>query len=199
MPNGRYAVIADDGTVAGHEHFRCAPGPMGWRYVGEIDQETEEVELVDLAVDRDWRIARLRIHTGGHDLVLEPRGSALVGHQDGQVVKFPYGPEHHLSYLSPATSAVTCRRLADTAEIDVLRFAGRTLEPAHARHRYERHGEEETDTPAGRFLATRWTFTDLGVGQAADLWLAGDTIVRYERRFTLEWYEAGVSGVAPVD
>jgi hypothetical protein len=200
MPNGRYAVLDDDGSVAGRERFRSAPGPMGWRYFSEIDDETdpEHREVVDVAVDRDWRIARTRIYTGDHDLLLEPRGSTLRGYLDGREIELPFGPGDHLDYFTPATNAITCRRLGATSEVDVLYLAPRTLEPTRERQRYDLHGPEDIETPAGRFLATRWTFTDLASGWTADLWMAGDTVVKYERLFELEWYEPGASGVGPI-
>jgi hypothetical protein len=201
MPEGRYALLADDGAVNAHEYFRCAPGPGGWRYFGEVawaEDPDGPRNVVDLAVDRDWRIARLRLHTADHDLLLEPRGSALVGYLDGLQVEFPFGRDDHLAHLTPATSAVSCRRLGNTSEIDVLHIAPDTLEPSRERHRYEHHGTGSVDTPSGRFLADHWTFTDLGTDLSADLWVAGDTVVRYERRLTLEGYEAGASGVAPL-
>ena len=53
-------------------------------------------------------------------------------------------------------------------------------------------------TPVGTFEATRWTFTSLDSGWTSDLWIAGDTVVRYDRLFTLEEYEPGASGVPSI-
>ena len=53
-------------------------------------------------------------------------------------------------------------------------------------------------TPVGTFEATRWTYTSLDSGWTTDLWIAGDTVVRYDRLFTLEEYEPGASGVPPI-
>jgi hypothetical protein len=200
MPNGRYAVLDGSGVLAGHEAFRSAHGPLGWRYLGEIDDENDpgRRETVDVAVDEAWRIVRLSIDTGEHRLLLEPRDGALAGLVDGHEVEIPYAADDHLDYFTPATNAISCRRLAETAEIDVVYLAPRTLDITRERQRYDRHDEEEVQTPVGRFRATRWTFTDLGSGWSADLWLAGVTVVRYDRLFTLEWYEAGASGPAPI-
>ena len=195
MPTGRYTVLGDDGAPAGTEDFRCAPGPMGWRYFSEI--QTDHREIFDVAVDRDWRVARVRIDTGDHDILLEPRGDALIGYHDRREIEIPYGPETHLDYFTPATNAITCRRLDRTAEIDVVYLARGTLEPSTVRQRYERHGTAPVQTPAGVFNATRWTFTSLDDGWTSDLWTAGDTVVKYVNLFDLETYEAGASGVAP--
>jgi hypothetical protein len=195
MPTGRYTVLGDDGASAGTEDFRCAPGPMGWRYFSDV--RTDHHEIVDIAVDRDWRIARVRIDTGEHDILLEPRGDTLAGYRDHQEIEIPYGPQMHLDYFTPATNAITCRRLGSGAEIEVVYLALATLEPSVVRQRYELHGQELVRTPVGTFEADRWTFTALDSGWTADLWVAGDTVVRYERLFDLVAYEAGASGVVP--
>ena len=68
------------------------------------------------------------------------------------------------------------------------------LVAARGGERYEHISDEQVETPAGRFAATRWRFTDIGTGWTSDLWVAGDVVVRYDRLFTLETYEAGASG-----
>ena len=73
-----------------------------------------------------------------------------------------------------------------------------TLEPHVVRQRYELHGEERVDTQVGAFTATRWTYTALDSGWMADLWCAQDVVVRYDRIFRLERYEAGASGPRPI-
>ena len=196
MPEGRYAVSDGEGSVVGSEGFRCAPGPMGWRYFSEVDiaDPAPHHETIDIAVDATWRIARLRIDTGSHDILLEPQGDALTGYRDREPIEIPYGPDLHLDYFTPATNAITCRRLDATTESDVVVLAPVTLEPERVRQRYVRHGEEVVETPVGRFGATRWTFVALESGWTADLWVAGDTVVRYETLFELERYEPGASG-----
>ena len=69
-----------------------------------------------------------------------------------------------------------------------------TLTPSRVRQRYERLGFETVATPAGRFEADRWRFTDVASGWTAGLWLAGDVVVAYERLFELAWYEPGANG-----
>ena len=196
MPTGRYTVLGDDGAPSGTEDFRCAPGPMGWRYFSDI--RTDHHEIVDIAVDRDWRIARLRIDTGEHDILLEPRGDTLTGYRDRREIEIPYGPQMHLDYFTPATNAITCRRLTETTEIEVVYLEPVTLEPTVVRQRYELSGPERVTTPVGMFEATRWTFTSLDSGWTTDLWIAGDTVVQYDGLFSLAEYEPGASGVPPI-
>jgi hypothetical protein len=200
VPAGRYAVLREEGAQEGTEEFRCAPGPMGWRYFSDIET-TEPVphhEIVDVVVDESWRPVRLRVDTGAHRLWLEAAGDRLTGERDGERIESPWHPAMHLDYLSPAFNAVTCRRLDATTEIEVIFVQPFTLEPVVERQRYDLLGEEEVDTPAGAFAATRWHFTSLGSGWNADLWVAADVVVAYERLFRLEWYEAGASGPQPL-
>jgi hypothetical protein len=196
----RYEVSDGHGRAVGTEVLRCAPGPMGWRSFSEIEttDPTPHHEIVDIAVDADWRIARVRIDTGEHDILLEPRGDVLIGYRDHEPIEIPWSAELHLDYFTPTTNAVTVHRLGATTEIDVVYLAPVTLEPSRVRQRYERIGGEDVDTPAGRFAAARWRFTALDSGWTGDLWVAGDVVVAYEGLFTMETYEAGVSGVHPI-
>jgi hypothetical protein len=200
MPAGAYSVLRQDGSVEGTEEFRCAPGPVGWRYFSEVDtaEPVPHHETIDVAVDAGWRPVRLRVDSSAHQLLLEAGGDRLTGWRDGESIETPWHPEMHLDYLSPAFNAVTCRRLGATAEIEVIFVQPYTLEPVVERQRYDLLGEEEVDTPAGAFAATRWHYTSLGSGWNADLWVAADVVVAYERLFRLEWYEAGASGPQPL-
>ena len=200
MPFGRYTVLGDDAEPVGTEEFRCAPGPMGWRYFAEIrtGDPVPHHETLDVAVDADWRIARVRIQNPGHEVLLEPGPGVLAGWRDRKPVEITYGPETHLDVFTPATNAISVRRLTETAEIDVVYLAPYTLEPSRVRQRYERIGEERVETPVGAFDAARWRFTALESGWTSDLWVAGDIVVRYERLFSLEWLDPGASGPVPV-
>ncbi|MGH2640660.1 MAG: hypothetical protein ACRDGO_03060 [Actinomycetota bacterium] len=200
MPSGRYSVRGRSGDVVGTEDFRCAPGPMGWRYVSEIerDEPTPHRETVDVVVDASWRIVRTRIETGSHTLLLEARGDALEGLRDGQKVEMAWGPEMHLDYLSPAFNAITAQRLEGTSEIDVLYLEPVTVEPVPMRQRYELIRRESVETPPGTFLAARWGYTALTTGWTSDLWVADDVVVRYDRAFELIAYQPGASGPFPM-
>jgi hypothetical protein len=200
MPAGAYSVLASDGSVEGTEDFRCAPGPVGWRYFSEVDtaEPVPHHETIDVAVDANWRPVRLRVDSGAHQLLLEADGDRLTGFRDRQPIERPWHPEMHLDYLSPAFNAITCRRLTASAEIEVVFVDPYTLEPHVMHQRYEAHGGEEVETPVGTFVAARWTYTDLDSGWTSELWCAQDVVVRYERLFRLERYEAGASGPRPV-
>lgn len=199
MPAGRYAVLGDDGARIGTEEFRCAPGPMGWRYFSDVQTSdpTPHLETIDVVVNADWRPVRFRADTGEHAILLETQSDALTGFRDRIAIELPWGPAMHLDYLTPATNLITTKRIADTAEIDVVYLAPVTMEPTLERQRYELLGHEEIDTPVGRFASTRWRYTSLDDGWTSDLWVAGDVVVRYDRLFELEWYDPGASGPQP--
>jgi hypothetical protein len=196
MPAGRYVIIGDDGDPVGTETFRCAPGPAGWRYVSDV--ETEEHgrhrEVVDVVVDAAWRIARVRLDSGEHRLMLEPIDGHLSGRRDEEDIEVDWGPDDHLDYLTPATNLITIRRLSGTSDIDVVYLAPFSMEASRVRQRYELAGPEEVETPVGRFDANRWTYTSLDSGWSSDLWVAGDLVVRFDRIFELVEYEPGAHG-----
>jgi hypothetical protein len=200
VPAGRYAVRGRSGDVVGTEDFRCAPGPMGWRYVSEIEREepASHRETVDVATDADRLIVRARIETGSHSILLEPRHGSLVGVRDGDDVEIGWGPEMHLDYLTPAFNAITAMRLDATSEIEVVYLEPVTLEPRHMWQRYELLGVDRVETPVGAFESDRWRYTALESGWTSELWVAGDVVVRYDRAFELIDYEAGASGPVPM-
>ena len=189
-----------NGGPVGTEEFRCAPGPMGWRYFSEIStsEPTQHEEVVDLITDADHLPVRTRIFTGDHELLLAVEGDVLRGFRDGTAIEVPWDARRHLDYLSPAYNAVTGMRLTETTEIDVVFIVAVTLEPIDERQRYELLADEEVDTPVGRFAARRWRYTSLSSGWTRDLWIAGDVVVRYDDLFTLESYDPGASGPVPV-
>ena len=200
MPSGRYAVRGRGGDVVGTEDFRCAAGPVGWRYFSEIqrDEPTPHTEIVDVVVDDAWRIVRTRIETGEHSILLEPRDGSLIGTQDGEEIQIAWSPDMHLDYLTPAMNAITAMRLDASAEIDVVYLEPVSLEPTLVRQRYELLGTDLVATPVGRFESERWRYTALESGWTSELCVADDVVVRYDRAFELISYEPGATGPVPV-
>ena len=200
MPTGTYRLVDRDGRRFGTEAFRCAPGPLGWRYVSEI--ETEEPaphrETVDLVADAEWRPVRMRVETGEHSLLLQRSDRRLVGHRDGDALELEFPADRELDYLSPAFNAVTAARYGRTAEFPVWFFDPVTIEPRPMRQRYEHRGEEIVDTAAGRFRTVRWGYEAIDTGYVSEFWTAGDVVVRYTDYLELETYEAGATGAAPL-
>jgi Putative glycolipid-binding len=200
MPTGTYALVDDAGRRFGTEEFRCAPGPMGWRYVSDIEttDPTPHRETVDLVVDSGWRPVRMRIETGQHSLLLQRQEQRLVGHRDGEPLELDLDDDRELDYLSPAFNAVTAMRLGRTAEFPVWYFSPVAIEPVAMRQRYEHRGHEVVETIGGRFGATRWGYEAIGTGYVSEFWTAGDVVVRYTGYLELERYEAGATGASPL-
>jgi len=199
VPAGSY-VIVNEGRRLGTEEFRCAPGPMGWRYVSRIETSlpAPHLETVDLVADAAWRPVRLRVETGEHALLLQRDGDRLAGHRDAEALELDLD-DRELDYLSPAFNAVTAMRYGRTADFDVWFFDPVTIEPRPMRQRYEHRGEEDMDTPAGRFRAVRWGYAALDTGYESEFWTAGEVVVRYTNYLELDTYESGASGARPLD
>ncbi len=77
MPRGRYSLHdPHDHTPLGEEHFHCAVGPSGWRYVSQLTAPTGEHRgSVDLTLDELGRPIRLELHAASWQV----RGAALDG------------------------------------------------------------------------------------------------------------------------
>ncbi len=196
MPAGRYRILDDHARARGTEEFRCAPGPMGWRYFSEVvyDDDDPHSEIVDLVVDSSWRPVRTRIETGSHNILLAAEDDRLAGFRDREPVEIPCGPDTQLSYASPAYDVAGANRLGRSAEVDVVVLEPVTCEPVLERRRYDLIGDEEVETAVGRFAATRWRLTAIPSGYTSTMWIAGDVLVRSEGRYELESYESGASG-----
>ena len=87
VPSGRYAVRGRSGDVVGTEDFRCAPGPMGWRYFSEIqrDEPTPHREIVDVVGRR--RVADRPREDRDRDALDHPRAARRArstGLRDGE-------------------------------------------------------------------------------------------------------------------
>lgn len=209
MPIGRYRVLDGDGYPVGTEDFRCAPGPMGWRYFStvQVSAPDHHVESIDVSVDGSWRPVRVRIDTGVSQVAMRPFGDRIEGVRDGAPFEEAWDAEREIDYRSPCFNAVTANRLgapnrlgvaADGGvEIAVLYLEAVTLESRIERQRYELEGEEEVRTPVGVFRARRWRYTALSTGWTRPLWVAGDTVVAYEGTYELVSYEPGAHGPVP--
>ena len=185
--------------MVGTEDFRCAPGPMGWRYVSEIERHEPDShrEVVDVVVDVERRIVRARIETGSHSI--RPRIAAtptLEGTLDCGRIKVPYGPSG-ASATSPPPWARAPPATRGTTEIHVGGPAAGGA-GSSTRQRYVRPSQVRRDT-GGPSTWPKWHYTALASGWESDLWVADDVVMRYDRAFELISYEAGATGpVGPV-
>lgn len=200
MPLGRYRVTDGRGTPAGTEDFRCASGPMGWRYFSRIraDDPARPDATVDIVVDAAWRPVRARIEIGEHSILVTAEPTRLVGFLDREPIEIPWGHGNELAHASPGFDAVTLCHREDAAEFDVVVLDALDCEPRVERRRAVPASGDAVETPVGRFIARRWRYEDLTGGTVRDLWCAGDVVVHEEGRCVLETYDPGVSGPAPI-
>ena len=197
MPSGLYRLFDDDGTPARTEQFRCAPGPMGWRYFSTV-QDPRGATNVDLSVDAQWRPVRVRIQTPEHHLLLAARAGSFVGVIDDEQIELPSDQAStSVDFPSPCFSLATALRLGETSEIDVLAIRPGTLRAHTEHHRFEAGDEDEVQTPVGRFSARAWRHIASRPPFSRALWIAGDVVVAGDG-LELVAYDPGGRGPRPV-
>ena len=189
MPSGLYRLAEGAAT----EQFRCAPGPMGWRYFSTL-QDARGTTNVDLSVDAGWRPVRVRIQTPSHHLLLSARGSIL----DDEQLVVSFDPETQtVDFPSPCFPMATARRLGASGAVDTISLDPETLRPSIEHHRFEAGDEEEIATPVGRFVARAWRHIATRPHFSRALWIAGDVVVAGDG-LELTAYDPGGQGPRPI-
>lgn len=127
MPRGRYSLHdPHDHTPLAEEHFHCAPGPSGWRYVSQLTTPSgDHSGSVDLALDELGRPIRLELHAASWQI----RGAAIDGVT--WVRTDPTGTEategnvqaHAFTGTSPAFLIATARLLRLTPSAAATAYA----------------------------------------------------------------------------
>jgi hypothetical protein len=186
MPRGRYSLHdPHDHTPLADEHFHCAPGPSGWRYVSQLTTPSgEHAGSVDLALDELGRPIRLELHAASWQV----RGAALDGVT--WVRTDPTGTEategnvhaHAFTGTSPAFLVATARLLRLTPDASATRvrlvaftdpvLAPRTLDQSWALMTRETHA-----TDNGPLTVDEYQVTALDTGEQTAVHLAGDVIL----------------------
>ncbi|MGH3310653.1 MAG: hypothetical protein ACRDP3_08710 [Streptomyces sp.] len=115
MPRGRYSLHDPyDHTPLGDEHFQCATGPSGWRYVSQLTTPSgDRAGSVDLTLDELGRPVRLELHAADWQV----RGAALDGvtwvrtDPAGEHAQQGNAAAHSFTGASPAFLIATSRLL----------------------------------------------------------------------------------------
>ncbi|WP_326689986.1 MULTISPECIES: hypothetical protein [unclassified Streptomyces] len=186
MPRGRYSLHdPHDHTPLGEEHFHCATGPSGWRYVSQLTTPTgEHAGSVDLTLDELGRPLRLELHAASWQV----RGAALEGvtwvrtdptgehAQEGNVAA------HSFTGASPAFLVATSRLLRPAPGDRATRIrlvaltppvlAPRTLDQSWALLNSEAHA-----TDNGPLVVENYQVNDLETGEQHAVHLAGDVVL----------------------
>ncbi|MFE9878195.1 hypothetical protein [Streptomyces sp. NPDC005784] len=200
MPRGRYSLHdPHDHTPLADEHFHCAPGPSGWRYVSQLTTPSATgpdglPELgtgtvtgsVDLALDDLGRPIRLELHAANWQV----RGAALEGvtwvRTDPTGTEATEGnvPAHAFTGTSPAFLVATARllRLTPSAATPATRvrlvaftdpvLAPRTLDQSWALIASETHA-----TDNGPLTVDEYQVTALDTGEQHAVHIAGDVVL----------------------
>ncbi|MEV8018166.1 hypothetical protein AB0O76_17890 [Streptomyces sp. NPDC086554] len=186
MPRGHYSLHdPHDHTPLGEEHFHCAPGPSGWRYVSQrIAPSGEHTGSVDLALDELGRPIRLELHAGDWQI----RAAAIDGvtwvrtDATGAHATEDNAPAHAFTGTSPAFLVATTRLLRLTPASPATRvrlvaftdpvLAPRTLDQSWALLKSEAH-----PTDNGPLTVDEYQVTALDTGEQHAVHITGDVVL----------------------
>ncbi|MDQ8707479.1 hypothetical protein RCO28_34170 [Streptomyces sp. LHD-70] len=186
MPRGRYSLHdPHDHTPLGEEHFHCAPGPSGWRYVSQLTTPAgDHAGSVDLAIDELGRPIRAELHAASWQV----RGAAVDGvtwvrtDPTGEHATEGNVAAHAFTGASPAFLIATARLLRLTPGTPATRvrlvcftqpvLAPRTLDQSWTLLKTEPHA-----TDNGPLLVDAYQVTALDTGEQSTVHIAGDVVL----------------------
>ncbi|MCA2203801.1 hypothetical protein ACFT8V_35690 [Streptomyces griseoincarnatus] len=186
MPRGRYSLHAPhDHTPLADEHFQCAPGPSGWRYVSQLTApDGDHTGSVDLTLDALGRPLRLELHAASWQV----RGAALDGVT--WVRTDPTGTHategnvraHAFTGSSPAFLVATARLLrltpsAAATRVRLVAFTGPVLAPRTVDQSWALVHRETHATDNGPLTVDAYQVTALDTGEQHTVHLAGDVVL----------------------
>ncbi|MFI9720717.1 hypothetical protein ACIHFE_13825 [Streptomyces sp. NPDC052396] len=186
MPRGRYSLHdPHDRTPLGAEHFQCATGPSGWRYVSRITAPSgAETGSVDLTVDALGRPLRLQLRSADWQV----RGAAINGvtwvrtdptgehATEGNVRAHGFGGTSpaflvalaRLARLTPGAPATRLRLVTFTAPV----LAPRTIDQAWALVSRTAHPTDNAPLEVDEYQVSA-----LDTGEQHTVHLAGDVVL----------------------
>ncbi|MFF2780785.1 hypothetical protein ACFVU3_38555 [Streptomyces sp. NPDC058052] len=186
MPRGRYSLHdPHDHTPLGEEHFHCAPGPSGWRYVSQTTTPAGDHRgSVDLAVDELGRPIRLELHASSWQV----RGAALDGVT--WVRTDPTGTHategnvraHAFTGTSPAFLIALTRLLrlgpgAPETRVRLVAFTDPVLAPLTVDQSWALLKRETHPTDDGPLTVDEYQVSTLDTGERHTVHIAGDVVL----------------------
>ncbi|WP_225805497.1 hypothetical protein [Streptomyces sp. NK15101] len=186
MPRGRYSLHdPHDHTPLGEEHFHCAPGPSGWRYVSQITTpDGGHRGSVDLAVDELGRPIRLELHAASWQV----RGAALDGVT--WVRTDPTGTQategnvraHAFTGTSPAFLVGLTRLLRLTPDspetrVRLVAFTDPVLAPLTVDQSWALLRSEAHATDNGPLMVDEYQVSALDTGERHTVHITGDVVL----------------------
>ncbi|MEU3409625.1 hypothetical protein ABZ766_37555 [Streptomyces sp. NPDC006670] len=186
MPRGRYSLHdPHDHTPLGEEHFHCAPGPSGWRYVSQTTAPGGDHRgSLDLAVDALGRPIRLEVNAASWQV----RGAAIDGVT--WVRTDPTGTEATegnvaapgFTGTSPAFLIATARLLrltpgAPATRIRLVALTDPVLAPRTVDQAWALRSRAEHPTDSGPLVVDEYQVTALDTGEVHTVHIAGDVVL----------------------
>jgi hypothetical protein len=186
MPRGRYSLHdPHDHTPLAHEHFQCATGPSGWRYVSRLTTPSGDHRgSVDLTLDDLGRPIRLELHAAHWQV----RGAALDGVT--WVRTDPTGTQategnvraHAFTGTSPAFLVAITRLLrltpsAAATRVRLVAFTDPVLAPRTVDQSWALVDSETHTTDNGPLTVDAYQVTALDTGEQHVVHLAGDVVL----------------------
>ncbi|QDQ11912.1 hypothetical protein [Streptomyces spectabilis] len=186
MPRGRYSLHdPHDHTPLGEEHFQCAPGPSGWRYVAQRTTPSgDHAGSVDLTLDELGRPIRLELHASGWQV----RAAALDGvtwvrtDATGAHATENNAPAHAFTGASPAFLVATARLLRLTPDspatrVRLVAFTDPVLAPRTLDQSWTLLTREAHATDNGPLTVDEYQVTALDTGEQHVVHLSGDVVL----------------------
>ncbi|GGW75854.1 hypothetical protein [Streptomyces xantholiticus] len=186
MPRGRYSLHdPHDHTPLGEEHFQCAPGPSGWRYVSRTTTPSgDDAGSVDLALDELGRPIRLELHAANWQV----RGAAIDGvtwvrtDPTGTDAREGNAPAHAFTGTSPAFLVATSRLLrlapgAPATRVRLVAFTDPVLAPLTVDQSWVLVKSEAHTTDNGPLTVDEYQVSALDTGEQHVVHIAGDVVL----------------------
>ncbi|MDQ0843143.1 MULTISPECIES: hypothetical protein [unclassified Streptomyces] len=186
MPRGRYSLHdPHDHTPLGEEHFQCAPGPSGWRYVSRTTTPSgDDAGSVDLALDELGRPIRLELHAASWQV----RGAAIDGvtwvrtDPTGTDAREGNAPAHAFTGTSPAFLVATARLLrlapgAPATRVRLVAFTDPVLAPRTVDQSWALVKSEAHTTDNGLLTVDEYQVSALDTGEQHAVHIAGDVVL----------------------
>ena len=202
MPRGRYSLYdPHDHTLLAEEHFQCASGPSGWRYVSQlttpsvlttssgtgsegVPQKGTVAGSVDLALDELGRPIRLELHAAGWQV----RGAALDGVT--WVRTDPTGTHategtvraHAFTGNSPAFLVATARLLrltpsSSATRVRLVAFTEPVLAPRTVDQSWTLIERKAHPTDNAPLIVDEYQVTALDTGERHTVHISGDVVL----------------------
>ncbi|PWK63742.1 hypothetical protein BCL76_1183 [Streptomyces sp. CG 926] len=189
MPRGRYSLHdPHDHTPLGEEHFHCAPGPSGWRYVSQLTgPDGDHRGSVDLAIDELGRPIRMELNAASWQV----RGAAIDGvtwvRTDPTGTEATEATEGNIAApgftgTSPAFLVATARLLRPTlgapaTRVRLLALTDPVLAPRTVDQAWALVARQEHPTDSGLLLVDEYQVSALDTGEVHTIHIAGDVVL----------------------